>query len=48
MKAVFDAYTRSTADVRAVIQSVSPIEVIPTSYPEVTECFHLLPIVVEW
>jgi hypothetical protein len=48
VKAVFDACARSTADVRAMLQSVSPTKIILVSYLEVSECLHVVPAVVEW
>jgi hypothetical protein len=48
MRATFDSCTRSTADVRAILQTMSPMEIIPSSFSEVSECLHLLPVVIEW
>jgi hypothetical protein len=48
MKAVFGACARSTADVRAVLHSMNPTEVIAASYLEVVDCLHTLPAIVEW
>jgi hypothetical protein len=48
VEAVFDSCVRSTADVREILQTVSPTEIIPTLYHEVAECIHFLPAVIEW
>jgi hypothetical protein len=45
---VLDACMRSTADVQAVLETISPTEVIPSSFPEVAKCLHVLLGVVEW
>jgi hypothetical protein len=45
---MLDACTRSTAEVQAMLQTISPTEVIPSSFPKVAECLHVLPDVVEW
>jgi len=48
MNIVLDACMKSTAEVQAMLQSISPTEVIPSSFPEIAECLHILPEVVEW
>jgi hypothetical protein len=48
MNIVLDACTRSTAEVQAMLQTISPTEVIPSAFLEVAKCLHALPEVVEW
>jgi hypothetical protein len=47
-RATFDSCMRSTADVRAILQTVSLTEIIPSSFPEVSECLQLMPAVIKW
>jgi hypothetical protein len=48
VRATFDSCVRSMADVRAILQTVSPMDIIPSSFPEVSNCLQLLLAVIEW
>src|SRR3954471_693720 len=37
-----------TAEVQAILQTISPTEIIPSNYPDVASSLKVLPAVVEW
>ena len=48
IKGLYNICERATAEVQAILQTVSPMEVIPSKFLELASCIEALPPVIEW
>src|SRR3954465_15370868 len=48
MDELLTIWEMQTAEVQAILQTISPTEIIPSNYPDVASSLKILPVVAEW